>query len=279
MKIKIYAFALITGLLFSSCSKEDTASPELETTNSQSSVVPKDIIQKLKALNFSTDGVEKREVTRPDGSSVTSFLVEGDILLSESQINKMSDVGITDKQYRTYNLVSTPKTIRVLGFTAQSNQGLTEKQKQALVLAVENYNDLDINLDFTLSFGTNTANADIIIFQAPGAAGGVAGFPSNGNPYQFVQIFSGMEQFSLSVNEHVITHEIGHTLGMRHSDWFTRESCGRPSFGELANPSGSVHIPGTPYRYDPNSIMASCFSSSETGNFGQFDVVAFEYLY
>lgn len=279
MKIKFYAAALIAGLLFTACSTDDNSSTELETTDAQSASVPKDIIKKLKALNFNTDGIEKRAVDRPDGSTVTSYLVEDDIMLSESQINEMSGVGITDKQYRTYNLVSTPKTIRVLGFNAPSSQGLTAKQKQALTLAVQNYNDLDISLDFSLSFGTDLANADIIIFQSPGAAGGVAGFPSNGNPYQFVQIFSGMEQYSLSVNEHVMTHEIGHTLGMRHSDWFTRESCGRPSFGELANPSGAVHIPGTPYRYDPNSIMASCFSASETGNFGEFDIVAFEYLY
>jgi len=279
MKIKLYAVALITGLLFASCSQEDTASPELDTTNSQSSAVPKDIIKKLKALNFNTDGVEKREVTRPDGLTITSYMVEDDIFLSESQINEMSGAGVTNKQYRTYNLVSSPKTIRVLGYTAPSSQGLTAKQKNALTLAVENYNDLDISLDFSLSFGTDLANADIVVFQTPGAAGGVAGFPSNGNPYQYVQIFSGLEQYSLAVNEHVITHEIGHTLGMRHSDWFTRESCGRPSFGELANPSGSVHIPGTPYRYDSNSIMASCFSSNETGNFGEFDIVAFEYLY
>lgn len=279
MKIKVYAAAMITGLLFASCSQDEVPSPEIDSTSSQTSVIPKEIIQKLTALNFNTDDVKQSEVLLPNGTSVTSYLVENDILLSASQINEMSGAGITDKQYRTYNLVSTPKTIKVLGFNAASNQGLTDKQKEALTLAVENYNELDITLDFTLSFGTDIDNADIVVFQTPGAPGGSAGFPSNGNPFKFIQIFSGLEQFSLGVNEHVITHEMGHTLGMRHSDWFTRESCGRPSFGELANPQGAVHIPGTPFRYDPNSIMASCFSSNESGDFGQFDIVAFEYLY
>ena len=42
---------------------------------------------------------------------------------------------------------------------------------------------------------------------------------------------------------------------------------------------GAIHIPGTPTGFDPNSIMLSCFSSSEDGEFGPFDVTALEFLY
>jgi len=64
-----------------------------------------------------------------------------------------------------------------------------------------------------------------LCYQEPGSAGGYAGFPSNGNPYAWVRIFSGTDAYSTDVNEHVITHEIGHCLGMRHSDYFSRQSC------------------------------------------------------
>ena len=191
-------------------------------------------------------------------------------------------VGKTNtKQYRTYNLVESPRTIEVVGFTGTGfNQNLTAKQQDALTEAVANYNDLNIGLTFNLTFSNDPSSADILIFQNPnGAAGGVAGFPSAGNPYGFVQIYSGMEAFTLEVNTHVLTHELGHTIGLRHTDWFTRQSCGRPSFGELANPNGAVHIPGTPYSFDPTSIMLSCFSTRVTGEFGPNDIVALNYLY
>lgn len=49
--------------------------------------------------------------------------------------------------------------------------------------------------------------------------------------------------------------------------------------GEARDPSGTVHVPGTPVGYDSNSVMLACFSANEDGNFGYYDEVALEYLY
>ncbi|MFV8282557.1 M57 family metalloprotease [Christiangramia marina] len=234
--------------------------------------------KKVKALNLNSKFIEVVTQQNLEGDTESLFKIEGDILMSPEALFDMEPGNITDKQYRTYNLVSSPSTINVIGYTGGSN-ALTSKQRSALQRAINNYNDLNIGLSFTLTFGTsNYQSYDIVVYQNKnGQAGGVAGFPSNGNPYQYIQIFSGMENYSTATNEHVMTHEIGHTLGLRHTDWFSRQSCGQS--GESANPDGAVHIPGTPTGYDSNSVMLSCFSASETGNFGFYDEVALEYLY
>ncbi|MDT0651728.1 M57 family metalloprotease [Autumnicola edwardsiae] len=279
MKItRLLLLAAITVAV--SCQKEEAVVPS-ESSSIQDSKVSKETIAKIESLNLNAEGVEKVEMQLPDGSKKVSYLIEGDIAIDAEQLDNMKAGDITDKQYRTYSLVYSPRVIQIVGWTGMGfGQNLTEKQQEALENAVENYNSLDLGLTFELSFSNDQSLADIVIFQVPdGSVGGSAGFPAGGNPYPFVQIYSGMENYSLEVNTHVMTHEIGHTLGLRHTDWFTRESCGRPSFGELANPTGSVHIPGTPFRLDPNSIMLSCFSASEDGKFGEFDVVALEYIY
>lgn len=213
----------------------------------------------------------------PDGSFIENYLIEDDIVMSEEQLHSMSTASITSKQYRTYNLVSTPRTINVIGYTGGS-QALTSKQRTALQYALGNYNALNNGISFTLTFGANYGPYDIVVYQNPnGEAGGVAGFPSGGNPYKYVQIFSGMESYSTNTNEHVITHEIGHAVGLRHTDWFSRQSCGQS--GESADPDGAVHIPGTPTGYDSNSIMLACFGANEDGEFGYYDTVALNYLY
>jgi hypothetical protein len=173
--------------------------------------------------------------------------------------------------------VSSPQTITVIGYTGGSN-ALTSKMRTALQMAVDNYNALNMGLSFTLSFSSST-NADIVVYRVSGSAGGSAGFPSGGNPYKWVQIFSGTNSYSTDVNEHVITHEIGHCLGLRHTDYFNRSlSCGSGG-NEGGGGVGAIHVPGTPTGYDAASIMLSCFSSSENGEFGNYDRVALEYLY
>lgn len=271
---------LATGALFTSCQKEEATTPE-ETQmeeSTQETKISKEDLKQIANLHFNTEDAETIDFLLPNGETKKSFLIEGDILLDEEQLESMSSASVTDKQYRTYNLVSSPRNVNVIGFTGGSGQGLTSKQRTALQRAITNYNSLNIGLNFTLTFGTNYGPYDIVVYQnSNGQAGGVAGFPSGGDPYKYVHIFSGMENYSTATNEHVITHEIGHSVGLRHTDWYSRQSCGQS--GESAGSDGAVHIPGTPTGFDSNSIMLACFSSSESGNFGYYDEVALEYLY
>lgn len=278
MKTKILLSILGAGIFLASCEKEDVPSEKDEFLLEKEEKISKQDLKAISDLHFNTKDAKIIDFLLPDGTTEKTYLLEGDIAMKPEQLKEMYSGNITTKQYRTYNLVSSPRNVNVIGFTGGGGQGLTSKQRSALQLAVSNYNALNIGLNFTLTFGTNYTPYDIVVYQNPnGQAGGVAGFPSGGNPYKYVQIFSGMENYSTSTNEHVITHEIGHAVGLRHTDWFSRQSCGQS--GEAANPSGAVHIPGTPTGYDSNSVMLACFSANEDGNFGYYDQVALEYLY
>jgi hypothetical protein len=180
----------------------------------------------------------------------------------------------TEEQYRTSNLVSASITkICVNGSTYTGNYST------ALDLAIQNYNEqgLRFTLARTPSSGCSfTINASI---QA-GGAGGVAGFPSGGLPYGSVTIFDGLAAYSVDVIEHVLTHELGHTIGFRHSDYYNRAiSCG--SGGNEGDAGvGAILIPGTPSTSSVGaSIMNSCFRSTENGELTGTDVTAVRALY
>jgi hypothetical protein len=180
------------------------------------------------------------------------------------------------EQYRTTNLVS-GKTKICINPTSTFNS--YSQLSAGLNLAIENYNQR--GLVFTMARGPTTGCSANITATVMSGTGGSAGFPSGGNPYGTINIGTGLQSYSVDVNEHVITHELGHCIGFRHSDYYNRAiSCGGSASNEGTAGVGAILIPGTPSTaVVGGSIMNSCFRSTESGEWTSSDITALNYLY
>lgn len=260
---------LMTASVFFSCQDENAATAD--------HLVSKQVLDQIWSLGFSNENVEKI----PEG-----YLVEGDIVLTDHDLSGQGDyltlrVAETE-QYRTTNLVTgLPRTITV---SMDTHLNDTPGYSAALTEALARYNAENLQLHFTYS---GTSGGEIHFKKQNGNFLASAGFPSGGNPYNLIKLNSnsignGTTSTFINFCASIMAHEMGHCIGMRHSDYYNRAiSCNGSPSNEGDGGVGAILIPGTPATATnaANSWMLACVSLNQNRPFNNDDKTALAYLY
>lgn len=250
------------------------AACEQESVNPEKEAIPGEILSKLTNLGFKTEGAFMYQ---------GNIIVEGDIVLQESDLERMRPAGIVavEEQYHTDNLVTgMPRVINIHVSTSFSAKYFTATDD-----AIARYNAENLTLSFQRV--TDAALADIKIVPSPWWYGwygilGSAGFPTaSGDPHNEIMLtksyYDGVNNMGALTT--TIAHEIGHCIGFRHTDYMDRSySCGGAYDNEGPSDVGANHIPGTPTGPDPLSWMLACSDGTDRP-FNANDKIALDQLY
>ncbi len=130
---------------------------------------------------------------------------------------------------------------------------------------------------FTIT--TKSFEADIL-FEENYAGSGIAmsEFPSNGKPGKNIRINRDYRSLDIRMKNYVMVHELGHALGLRHTDW-NRSGEGETDINGNRTENG-IQIPGTSGNAtggDPQSVMNAQAGFWE--GFSPNDIKAIQYLY
>ncbi len=230
-----------------------------------------EIVDNLRAAGYPDSEIEIRD----DGA----VLVGGDAVVTLAASSEMITADAEDdlafRQYRTGGLI-----FPSMGLICIDGSALSGTLSDALDAAIANYTDLWLTFDMVRISGSTVGCDATIIASVVGGSTAESGFPSGGLPFPTIKIGTDVAS-QLGVATHDITHQLGHCIGLRHSDYYDRAiSCGGSAGGEVPDVWGTVHIPYTPVDATYNgSVMNTCHNPGSTGVFTPSDITALKRLY
>ncbi len=263
--IKVFSLLTVAAIAFASCKKDAGMSSPEEISSAT--------LTKIYNQGFGTANVQKIE---------EGYLVEGDIVLTEEFLNSTPGGNFlrvaNAEQYHTTNLVTGPRNITL---ALDSKLAAQAGYSAALAEVARRYNAENLSLTFSVV----SSGANLTFVNSNGQYLASGGFPTGGNPYNLVKvnsraIGSGSSTTFVNYLATILSHEAGHCIGFRHTDYMDRSySCGGAFANEGASTVGAIHITGTPTVADPNSWMLACIGSGVNRPFNANDKTALSFLY
>ena len=237
--------------------------------------VPTEILTKLANESFDISTAKMAFMFGERGVRVE------DMFFTFEQIEEMQTQATT-RQYHTTNLVDDlPRAI-----TIAVDPELGTLGSNALDDAIDMYNDLGAEISFQrVAFGLKgkkKANIEVTAFSEQPSGGFItlgiaAGFPSKkGDPakgFKINTVWFDLLNPSQAEVAGTMAHEIGHCIGLRHTDYQTRESCGQ-NINEGSAGVGAIHIAGTPTGSDTTSLMQACGPANTFNNNDETAILA-----
>ena len=269
MKIKnlftAAAFCAASALALSSCSKKEEAAVT-------PAAVPQEVMAQIRALGFTTQGAHAVE---------GGYVVEGDMLLTPELLASAPGYSTLrvgeDEQYRTTNLVgSLPRVL-----TVSISSSFPSAYVSAIDEAIRRYNAANLRVTFRRVSSGAQMPVKYSSNLGTGVLGQSGGFPSGGNPAPgFTLVPNVINSSNINYIATIMAHEMGHCIGMRHTDYYNRAySCGGSASNEGASTVGAILIPGTPSLAEPNSWMLACVGNGVNRPFTANDLTALNYIY
>jgi hypothetical protein len=269
---------LLFAIYISSCEKADNSGTRASTRNK---TIPPSVKKFIYSLNFDTTNIQ--DIGK-------YYVVENDIMLAKDLLNTYKS-GVIDKsakQARVSDLVSTANvhsiTVRVDASIPTSGD---DNWRGAVQAAIYEWNNIHSHLYMTY---TTNSTADITVSSDNGSLNdgdweyisgqwywvwtlANASWPNGSKPGSTIIINLDTDSnraFSDDQKKYNIVHEMGHCIGMRHTNW--------SGLGE----STGIGISGTPNSGsdpDPNSVMNGGTALNSWNGFSTYDVVAIRALY
>ncbi|UKJ08728.1 M57 family metalloprotease [Solitalea lacus] len=281
--IKPVKFLILSiSLLSTMCCKKNIDTEVQNEGNRQIVKLSSDQINELKRLGFADSNVFDYG---------NYYLVEGDVLVSkkelESNISRFKQLTIVEQHKSPASITNSTQH----NFTLYVDETIWGNYtwNAGLLSAVETWNsfynsDVKLHLSYDSPQSANIiVKTDRNLSASEKLASNVAavGAVPMGSTVGTIIIANddfkpggGSSLLSVSQATWNMIHEIGHTLGLQHTNWITVDG--------TVNPNNFILIPGTPNNNDGSSVMnggTASYSCPNATCFSNYDQIAINYLF
>jgi len=264
-----------------SCDKQ---TDEIRDQNQLLSGSDKEIIY---SLNFDTTNVQ---------DIGEYYVVEGDILLEKSKLSSYSEVYQNPSKLKQASVGSLISMYNVHNITVRVDASVpsagNDNWRDAVQEAIDTWNSTGsyVHMTYTTDITANiTVRSDVggdknllndgqyVYYEGNYFwtwTLAAAEWPGSSNPgYQIrLNLDTDNDRDILGLQKKfTMIHELGHCLGLRHTDWRKNESL-EPAIGINGTPNTGINP-------DPNSIMNSGTATNSWDKFSSYDLLAIRTLY